>query len=360
MPKLRVGIIGFAQMHITTMVESFLALPERFCLIGCADTADGLEPISTETGTRLGTRDAILKRCAPLREFEDYRDLLNERPDLVIVTCENSRHIDVVLDALSRGIHVIMEKPMAMTLGEAVRMEAAARLNRAVLLVNWPTSWMPAMRTAQRLAQAGAVGRVLRFSYTNAESLGPFSYGQSLSPLEKSREWWYQRALGGGGAVDYLGYGCLLSRWFLGERALAAMATARNFLTDFADVEDHATLVLRYARAQALIEGTWATFSSGHIPSGPIVYGDRGTIVADKKTGVVQLYTERFQATPSRVFENEPLPEGRDTLALEFLSALENGDVHPTLSAALNVAAMAAMDAALRSIVSGKTELVLS
>ena len=38
MSKLRVGIIGFAQMHVTTMIQSFLALPERFAFIGCADT----------------------------------------------------------------------------------------------------------------------------------------------------------------------------------------------------------------------------------------------------------------------------------------------------------------------------------
>lgn len=358
MSKLRVGIIGFAQMHVTTMIQSFLALPERFAFIGCADTPSRLRPVSTETGTRLGTRDAVLKACPSLRVFEDYRQLLNERPDLVIVTCENSLHLQVALDALSRSIHVILEKPMAMSLSEAVQMETTARLNRAHLIVNWPTSWMPAFRTAQRLAQDGAAGRVLRFSYTNAESLGPFSYGQSLSPLEKSCEWWYHRELGGGGPVDYLGYGCNLSRWFLGTRALSAMAASRNFLTDFADVEDHATLVLRFPNAQALIEGTWSTFSAGHIPSGPIVYGDRGTIVADKKSGTVQLFTERFQTEPTRIFENEQLPPERRDLAHEFLYLLENGEIHPTLSADLNVDAMAAMDGALRSICSGKTELI--
>ena len=139
MSKLRVGIIGFAQMHVTTMIQSFLALPERFAFIGCADTPSRLRPVSTETGTRLGTRDAVLKACPSLRVFEDYRQLLNERPDLVIVTCENSLHLQVALDALSRSIHVILEKPMAMSLSEAVQMETTARLNRAHLIVNWPT-----------------------------------------------------------------------------------------------------------------------------------------------------------------------------------------------------------------------------
>ena len=44
MSKLRVGIIGFAQMHVTTMIQSFLALPERFAFIGCADGRSARKP----------------------------------------------------------------------------------------------------------------------------------------------------------------------------------------------------------------------------------------------------------------------------------------------------------------------------
>lgn len=359
MSKMKVGVIGFAQMHITTMVESFLARPEQFEFIGCADTPCTLQPTSTETGTRLGTKAAVEKLCAPIPLYVHYQDLLQERPDLVIVTCENSLHAQVVVQALAMGIHVILEKPMAITLAEARRMQETAKQKGVLLMINWPTSWMPAFRRAQQLAKDGVVGDIVRFSYSNAESLGPFSYGQNLTAEEKQQECWYHRELGGGAPIDYIGYGCNLSRWFLGTRATSATAVARNLLTDFADVEDHATVILNYPATHAVIEATWATFSSGHIPSGPIVYGDRGTIVADKKSGTVAVYTERFAQEPSAFYEKEQLPEGRDSLAMEFLHGLQHGEVHPTLDVDMNVDVMAAMDAALRSIKSGKTELTL-
>jgi len=358
MRKIAIGVIGLAQMHIVGMTESFLALPERFAPMGFADSSTPLSPVSTEPGTRRGTRAALLRKCPFPREYADPLELLDDQPDLVLVAAENSLHAQICCEALSRGIHVIVEKPMALSLGEARRMAAASRLHKALLWVNWPTAWFPAFRTAQRLAEQGAAGVPLRFAYTNAESLGPFSYGQNLSSLEKAQEWWYRRELGGGAMIDYLGYGCNLSRWFLGEKAVAAFASSWNFLTDFADVEDHATLVLRFRRAQALIEGTWATLSAGHIPSGPVVYGDRGTLVTDKKAGSVQLFTERFQGAPTRVFEPEPLAEGRRDLAHEYLHFLDTGEEHPALGLEVNLDAMAALDAALRSASSGKLELL--
>lgn len=356
MTKIRIGIIGFAQMHITTMAETFLALPDRFEFIGCADTPCTLKPTSTQPGTRLGTKAAVEKLCFPIPLYANYQDLLNARPDLVIVTCENSLHGMVVTQALEMGIHVILEKPMATSIQDALQMQEAARRKGRLLMVNWPTTWMPAFRRAQELAAAGTVGNIVRFTYSNAESIGPFSYGQSITDAEKLEECWYQRNLGGGSPIDYIGYGCILSRWFLGQRAVSATAIARNLMADFADIEDHATVILNYPSAHAVLDATWSTFSAGGIPSGPVVYGEKGTIVTDKKSGITRVYTERFAQKPEVVFENDQLPAGRDSLALEFLHGLEQGDVHPTLSVDLNMDAMAAMDAALRSIHSGKTE----
>lgn len=355
--KFRIGVIGFAQMHITTLISSFQTMPDRFEFIGLCDLPTDLGPVSEQGGTRLGTRNNVLRLCPDAPVYEDYRDLIAAKPDLMLVTTENSRHAEVVCAALNEGIHVILEKPMAMSLAEARRMVAAARLHNALFMINWPTSWFTPFRTAHRLVQEGVVGRVLRFAYCNT-SLGPFSYGQTLTDEEKTHEWWYHRALGGGSPMDYLGYGCILSRWFLGKKAIAAFAEARNFTSEYSDVDDHSTLILRFEDTQALIEGTWSTFSAGGLPNGPIIYGTEGTLVVDRMNNTISLYSERGTSKPTRVFEPDPLPEGREDLPGEFLHALETGEMHPTLSPELNLEATAAVDAALRSIASGKMEIV--
>lgn len=356
MTKYRVGVIGFGQMHITTMVESFLKMPETFEFMGYADTKTDLVPLSSQGGTHPAVRAAIEKKCAPIKPYDTITGLLNDKPDLVIVASETSFHCEIICDALNRGIHVIVEKPMAMTYNEAMMMCYAAQKSGAVFIINWPTAWFPPFRLIGELGFSGIIGQVQRFSYTNAESLGPFSYGQNLTDEEKLHEWWYQRKYGGGGVMDYIGYGCNLSRWMLGEKATSAFCMATNIACQFADVEDHATVVLKFPHARALVEGTWATFASGHIPTGPILYGETGTLVTDRRGTNVALYDERHQHTEPKIFEPKPFEEGRSNLAEEFLYALKTGDMHPMLSPALNLDAMAAMDAALRSCETGKME----
>ena len=356
MKKMQVGVIGFGQMHITTLVDSFLAMPEQFSFMGYADTVTSLVPISTQGGTHLAVRKKIEEKCAPIRAYESIGQLLDDRPDLVIVATETSFHCSVICDALKRGIHVIVEKPMAMTFAEARQMVEAAQASGAVFIINWPTAWFPPFRLIGELGFSGMIGRILRFSYTNAESLGPFSYGQNLTEEEKLHEWWYHRQYGGGGMMDYIGYGCNLSRWMVGEKATSAFCLGSNLTTPFADIEDHATVILEFPHARGLVEGTWATYASGGIPTGPVLYGETGTLVTDRYGSNVAYYNERHQKTPPQIFEPKPFPEGRENLAKEFLHALKTGETHPMLSPALNLDAMAAMDAALRSAQSGKME----
>ena len=190
MSVLRVGVIGFAQMHIVSMVDDFLKRPDRFAFIGCADIPPEVQPISTQPSGRISNQAAVLKKLGMDKPFADYAALLDERPDLVLVATENAYHAKVCCDALNKGCHVILEKPMCMSEAEARAMYAAAAQNKVKLIVNWPTTWYPSLRTAHKLIADGAVGAPFKFHYRNPESLGPFSYGQNMSVEEIMGEWW--------------------------------------------------------------------------------------------------------------------------------------------------------------------------
>ena len=146
--------------------------------------------------------------------------------------------------------------------------------------------------------------------------------------------------------------------WLLGEKASGAFCMSTNIAAPFADIEDHATVVLKFPHARALVEGTWATWSAGNVPSGPILYGEKGTLVADRFNNQVLLFTERHKQEPTRVYEAPSIEAGRSNLAEEFLHAVETGEMHPMLSPEINMDAMAACEAALRSCESGKLEIV--
>ncbi|MDD5604161.1 MAG: Gfo/Idh/MocA family oxidoreductase [Eubacteriales bacterium] len=357
--KIRIGITGFAQMHVTTIMKSFAAYTDRVEWTAAADVPPLTENITTHPGTRKSNMDAALKICGFSAITDDYNDVINENPDLIIVCAENYIHGELCEKILEKGISVIIEKPMASSLDDALRMARAAKAGKADLIINWPVAWWPAFRLAQELTEKGAAGNVFKFHYRNRSSLGPYCYGNREMPeSEKKGEWWYQKEPGGGAMLDYCCYGCSLSRWFVGRRPEAVFAMKMNAMSNFAPVEDYSAMMIRYPEAVALIEGSWATVSGGGVHNGPIVFGDRGTIVSDRYSSKVLVYNKLHGNDPDGVYESSPLTPGRDNIAAEYFNHIDKGEpVHPLLDIPLNIDAMAALDAGIRSAASGKLEL---
>ncbi len=354
--KFRVGVIGFAHMHVNSLIDTFAEL-DVVEWVACADTTPAVPSLSLEPGTRRANVQRALEHTGIPKYYEDYREMLEqEQFDIIIFCPENARHREVAEAIAAKGIHMLTEKPMASSLSDALAMARAAANAGVKLVVNWPITWSPAVRKAKELIEAGAIGQVWEVKWRNGASLGPLSYGQVISDVEKGAEWWHQRSPGGGALLDYCCYGACLSRWYLGEPAVAANGLRANLLSAYGDADDNAIITARFSQAVAILEGTWTTYNTG-VPTGPIVYGEKGTLVVDGKSLLV--YTERKSREPSEVYENETLPEGRDSIAKEMIHHLQTGEpLHPTLDLPVNLDAMAILDAGIRAADSGKLELV--
>jgi predicted dehydrogenase len=367
----RVGVIGFAHMHVNSLLDAFGKLP-NVEWVACADTV----PVVPSRTTKPTSRGANLRRALEVtgipKAYEDYQEMLDrEQLDIVVFCPENARHADVAEAVASHGAHMVTEKPMADTLSGALRMVRAAQANGVSLMVNWPTTWFPAVRKMKALIDEGAIGEVWEVKWRNGASLGPLSYTageDAFGDAEKGAEWWHQSSAGGGALLDYCCYGACLSRWFLGKPAVAATAIKANLTSQYGDAEDNAVIAVRFPGALALLEGTWSTWHVG-VPTGPIAYGSRGTLVMrgregthhDRPRTVVDVFTSHshWLTEPDQIIEGDPLPEGKATLAEEFLHHLETGEpLHPTLDPIQNLEVMAILDAGIRSADSGKVELV--
>lgn len=363
--RYRVGVIGFAHMHINELVRSFSQLPEVEWA-ACADTLPASRLRADVPATRGHNLKRALEEFGIPRAYDDYREMLaKERFDIVIFCPENARHGEVAEAIAQSGAHMLTEKPMAASFAEALRMARAAKQRGVTLAVNWPSAWDPAVRKAKELIAAGEIGRVLQIKWRNGASLGPLSHGSHhpggtvvtgvLSEEELGREWWYQATDGGGALLDYCCYGAVLSSWLLDAKAEAVTGMAANLQSHFGNVEDLAVLTVRFPSALALLEGSWITYAPG-VPTGIVAYGTAGTMVISG--GEVKVYKER-KAEPTAVYRGDPLPAGRETIAREFVHHLRTGEpLHPLLDVELNLRAMAILDAGRRSVASGKTELV--
>jgi len=372
----RLGAIGFAHMHINSLLTQFDELPRSGVAdikwVACADTIPAIPSCTMKPASR----GANLKRAHEVigipKVYDDYREMLDrEQLDIVIFCPENARHGEVAEAIANRGSHMVTEKPMSASLSDALRMVRAARANDVALMVNWPTTWQPAIRTMKALIDEGTIGDVWEIKWRNGASMGPLSYStgeDAYTDLEKGAEWWHQTDTGGGALLDYCCYGACLSRWYLGQPAIATTAMRVNMTSHYGDADDNAIITVRFPNAFALLEATWTTWHVG-VPTGPIAYGTRGTLVVNRRqiagqehpTSVVEVYVSRSHALggPDRIVEGEPLPKGRATLAEEFIHHLETGEpLHPTLDMMQNLEVMAILDAGIRSANSGKVELV--
>lgn len=365
----RVAIVGLAHMHINHVAEVFAAHPQVEWL-ACADTIPLRPEVREAPYTRAWNRKNVMARWGIPRAYDDYREMLErERPEIAIVTAENAQHPSVVEACAAAGVRLCcVEKPMAHTLSGALAMARAAEAAGCTLAINWPSAWSPALRKVQQLVAEGAIGRVLEVKY-RAGHTGPLGPGAShagvsedaalLSGPERGATWWHQSAAGGGAMLDFCSYGCMMSRWIIGEGATAALGMRANLDSPYGDAEDNAVLLVRYPGAMALCEASFTTWDHGVSP-GPIVYGTTGTLVVELRDGQEIVRLERGGGRTT-LHEPEPLPPGRDEIAAEVIHHLETGEpLLPLVAAGFNLEVMGILDAGVRSAASRRLEPVES
>ncbi len=155
MPQLRMGVIGLGQgaAHALPAIE---ALPEA-ALVAGADTNERM-------------RTGFVERFAGTRAYATVAELCADPEiDAVWVATPNKYHRDHAVAAMRAGKHVLVEKPMAVTLAEADDMVEAARANNVHLLAAHTSSYGIPVRVMRRISQdeLGKVRSILIWSYTD-------------------------------------------------------------------------------------------------------------------------------------------------------------------------------------------------
>ncbi len=354
MKRIKVAFVGLAHPHVSALFNTFNFYDEDYEMIGFAEY-----PLPSPDPANLEKRRARFAE-AGIPEYADWKELAAQKPDLAVVNCDNAHREEVCCGLLSMGIHVLDEKPMAMTYAAAAHMCRVARENNVYMLTNWPIAWFPAFRKAKELADAGTVGKVMRVTYRSPATWGPFSYSKDgqLPPDEKlAQSWWYKKEYGGGSILDYACYGAILTSWFFGKKAERVSGIAKNFCTGFSDVEDFSAMILDFGDGVGLLEGSWSTYNPGEVPTGPIIHGTEGVIVCDRHTSCVKVYKGRTHTPlePTEVIEcgTNQQTELLGAHLARVIRREEEPDVF--LAEELNLAVVAALDAGRLSAETGVT-----
>lgn len=353
----RIAIIGMDHVHAGQLYREFNQFAgDRLEWVGYADTKD----CSDELRAFKFKLNFYVDGMDKLKYYDDYKELLDQNIDIAIVCTDIKQHAEVCEETLARGIHTVVEKPMATSLEDGIRMYRAAKRSTATLVINWPVAWFPAFNKAKELADSGIVGKVLRFQYRSPSTRGPYKLGEYTNE-ELSKLWWYDKKRGGGSIMDYAGYGCALSTWFMNEQIpLKVSGVKKNFFLPFSDVEDYSTFTLEYENAVSVIEGSWSTMNNGEIATGPVIYGTEGVIVADRFNPVVKVYKDLKPYQPSpKPTQEFTIGERTNNISINLMNYLEKGTpLHEMVTVDFNIRAMAALDGGIRACESGNTETV--
>jgi predicted dehydrogenase len=362
----RVGIAGFAHMHVNNVAALYAKHPQVE-MAACADTIPLVPELREAPYTRAWNLKHALEHLGVAKAYTDYHEMLEkEKLDIVIVQSENAQHPDIVEACAAADSHVCVEKPMAASFADALRMARACEAAGTKLVVNWPITWSPSTRKAKALIDNGVIGQVLEVKW-RAGHTGPLGYSaqhagvsEIAAPMtgqERAATWWHQVATGGGAMLDFCCYGAMVAYWYIGEMATAALGLKANLDSQWGEAEDNAAMLLRFPSAMALLEGSWTTLDHG-VPTGPIVYGTTGTMVVEYRGDKEIVRVERGHGDTT-LYEGDPLPEGQQDIAQVYIHHLETGEpLHPTLDVPLNLDAMAILDAGVRSAASHQLEVV--
>lgn len=311
----RIITLGLHHDHVWSNLEE-LAATGRAELVGAADTDDELL--------------AKYRDRFPGETTHSYEELLSrEGITAAYVFGSNKLSEDLTVKACERGLHCLVEKPMAATLAGAERMLSAARTNGVRLMINWPFTWWAQLRHGICMAHAGELGQVWQVRYRAAHQ-GPVELGCS----RQFCEWLYDEELNGAGALmDYCCYGAVLADVLLGRPESVTGLRVRTGLKPALKLEDNAILVLKYPHALATTEASWTQI--GHLTSySTTIYGSTGTVHIEPGPGGRILHATAGQPDGVEV-AIPPQPHHLQNASLHFLAAIEDPEmtIHPLCDA---------------------------
>lgn len=185
--------------------------------------------------------------------YDSYDQVITDpEVDAVYVPLPNHLHLPWTLKALDAGKHVLCEKPLACTAEQALKMAAASKKSKCVLMEAMMYRFHPRSKRMREMVQGGSIGkpRLVRTAFC-------FSMAEKL--LENGGNYRLAVDQGGGALLDVGCYGVSAARWLFGEEPVAVQGQA--IFHDKHKVDIHVVASLRFASgALASIE---ASFCSG-------------------------------------------------------------------------------------------------
>jgi predicted dehydrogenase len=335
-PPVRVAIIGLVHDHARGFIPAVLAQSD-------VQLAGIVEP-----DRQLAACYAALYHLNTNLFYSSLQELLAKTNAQAVATFTSTfDHRRVVEECAPLGINVMMEKPLAVSLADARAMAAAAKKGGIQLIVNYETTWYPGNQEAYKMiCEQHAIGDLRKIVVHDGHQ-GPKEIGCSQDFLN----WLTDPKLNGGGALmDFGCYGADLMTWLMqGQRPTSVFAVTQHIKPDvYPKVEDEATIIVTYPKAQGIIQASW---NWPYNRKDMELYGQTGYVLVPH-SDVLRVLRDKDK---EREISVPPLT-GTQANSLAYLAAVVRGEIKPAglSSLEVNLVAMEILDAARKSAETGK------
>ena len=256
----------------------------NYALIGCGRIAtnhvkavvnNGLEfaavcDILPEAMENLLAKHGLEKETS-IHRYTDYKEMIQaENPQLVAIATESGSHAEIAMYCIQHGIHVIIEKPMAMSMEDADAIIKAAETDHVKVCACHQNRLNPAVQAARKALEEGRFGRMSHGSIHVRWNRNKGYYDQA--------PWRGTWAQDGGCMMNQCIHGVDLLRWMMGDEVEEVYAQTAQQFHDYLECEDVGMAVVKFKNgAIGTIEGTTNVYPK-NLEETLYLFGQNGTV----------------------------------------------------------------------------------
>lgn len=332
----KLGVVGLVHDHVNWILgmES-----DKFQVVGIVET-------NPELVKRYSERYGFSKDIV----FSSIEEMITKaKPEGVTTFTSILGHLEVVEKCAPKGVHVMVEKPLAFSYDDALKMKALADKYKIQVLTNYETTWYATTFHSLRAVENNELGDLRKIVVHDGHQ-GP----QEIGVSKEFFKWLTDPKDNGAGAlIDFGCYGAnLMTSLMRNSRPLSVTAVTQQIKPAiYPLVDDEATIVVTYPKAQGIIQASWNwTFSRKDME----IYGTKAMI---RTIDGSKLLVRKDAKEQEQITTVELLPDQfKDPFS--YFSGVIKAEVDPAKNLSSlenNMIVVEILDAAIRSSKSGKT-----
>jgi UDP-N-acetyl-2-amino-2-deoxyglucuronate dehydrogenase len=263
MTKLNFAILGCGRIsykHIEALINNE---PDAMLVAVC-------DVVESKAIERKEQYESVMTN-SNVKVYTDYLEMLkNEDIDVVAIASESGYHAKHAIDCMNAGAHVLIEKPMALSVKDADNMIAVAKETNKKICVSHQNRFNPPIQKLRKAIQEGRFGRIMsgtaRILWTRDNN------------YYKQAPWRGTKELDGGTLMNQCIHNIDLLQWMMGSDVERVYAERSTFLRDI-EMEDFGAILIRFKNGSiGIVEGSAVVYPK-NLEETLSIFGETGTVV---------------------------------------------------------------------------------